>query len=276
MMNKSFDVENKKFIDIQEKIEQILKKEFLYSTTTARLGNSLIRINYTDKNVEIESQKDNRITLLQEQDKKVYVQIMGVLDDAKVGQLWEELENFFSIGSINIIEDSINNSEEKLDESGESIDRSDESIEIIEFLPSKDELVGEIKNQLENKGFFLEPEEVKTFINNFIEKYERLPVSSEINSIVKGYILMIQEENKLKSQVTEPVIEEPHEESPSNSFENVILSNYEITGRRKCPNCGNEGLIREVDDKTRILMDYPKIYAKKRCCTKCGYEWHVE
>jgi len=275
-MNKSFDVENKKFIDIQEKIEQILKKEFLYSTTTARLGNSLIRINYTDKNVEIESQKDNRITLLQEQDKKVYVQIMGVLDDAKVGQLWEELENFFSIGSINIIEDSINNSEEKLDESGESIDRSDESIEIIEFLPSKDELVGEIKNQLENKGFFLEPEEVKTFINNFIEKYERLPVSSEINSIVKGYILMIQEENKLKSQVTEPVIEEPHEESPSNSFENVILSNYEITGRRKCPNCGNEGLIREVDDKTKILMDYPKIYAKKRCCTKCGYEWHVE
>lgn len=275
-MNKSFDIENKKFIDIQEKIEQILKTEFLYSTTTARLGNSLIRINYTDKTIEIESQKDNRITLLQEQDKKVYVQIMGVLDDAKVGQLWEELENFFSIGSINIIEDSINNSEEKLDESGELIDRSDESIEIIEILPSKDELVGEIKNQLENKGFFLEPEEVKTFINNFIEKYERLPVSSEINSIVKGYIFMIQEENKLKSQITEPVIEEPHEELPSNSFENVILSNYEITGRRKCPNCGNEGLIREVDDKTKILMDYPKIYAKKRCCTKCGYEWHVE
>ncbi|KKM16846.1 hypothetical protein LCGC14_1681750, partial [marine sediment metagenome] len=302
--NKSFDIADKKFEDIQEQIEWILKTKLLYSTTTTRLGNSILRINYNDKNIEIESQKDNRITILQEQGKKIYIQIAGVLDDVKVGQLWEELNVFFLKESINIIKDSINETEENLDE-------SEESIEIIEILPSKDELVEEIKKLLENVGYILEMEEVETFINNFIEKYDRLPVLSELKAIIKGYILMIQEEKKLKSQITEPIIEESQEDLPSeevhqevitqdyltkelispeelnqeeisqegfpiDDFKELVLSKQEIVGRRRCPNCGNEGLIREVDDKTKILMDYPKIYAKKRCCVKCGFEWHAE
>lgn len=300
--NKSFDIEDKKFEDIQEKLEQILKAKLSYSTITTRLGNSLLRINYIDKKIEIESQKDNRITILQEQDKKVYIQIAGVLDDVQVGQLWEELENFFSIEAINIIEDSINDPEEKLDD-------SEETIEIIEILPSKDELVEEIKKLLKIKGHILETEEIEIFLNNFIEKYERLPIPSELNSIINGYILMIQEENKLKSQITEPIIEGSqeevsseelhqelilqddltqelnsleeliHEEAPQdkfpiNHFETVVLSKEDIATRRRCPSCGNEGLIREVDDKTKILMHSPRIYSKKRVCGQCAYEWH--
>jgi len=33
--------------------------------------------------------------------------------------------------------------------------------------------------------------------------------------------------------------------------------------------------IKEVDDRTRIISYTPRrIYAKKKSCTKCRYEWH--
>ncbi|MFX1597030.1 MAG: hypothetical protein ACFFBK_13320 [Promethearchaeota archaeon] len=45
--------------------------------------------------------------------------------------------------------------------------------------------------------------------------------------------------------------------------------------KRQCPNCGAMGFaIREVDDKNKIISYIPRrIYAKKRICTKCRYEW---
>jgi len=47
------------------------------------------------------------------------------------------------------------------------------------------------------------------------------------------------------------------------------------TYKRKCPKCGAMGFaIKEVDDKTRLISYVPvKIYAKKRVCTKCRYEF---
>ena len=44
-------------------------------------------------------------------------------------------------------------------------------------------------------------------------------------------------------------------------------------GRRQCPSCGDKGSIREVTDKTVIIMDYPRIYGKKKHCSRCAYEW---
>ena len=46
-------------------------------------------------------------------------------------------------------------------------------------------------------------------------------------------------------------------------------------GRRKCPICGNENLrlIREVEDKTKIISAYPRLYGKKLKCGQCGAEW---
>jgi len=46
-------------------------------------------------------------------------------------------------------------------------------------------------------------------------------------------------------------------------------------GRRKCPICGNENLrqIREVEDKTKIISAYPRMYGKKFKCGQCGAEW---
>ena len=48
--------------------------------------------------------------------------------------------------------------------------------------------------------------------------------------------------------------------------------------RLECPKCANyaRNMIREVDDKTHQIMDYPVIYAKKYICGKCGIEWNWE
>ncbi|MHA1468520.1 MAG: hypothetical protein ACTSP6_10660 [Promethearchaeota archaeon] len=44
---------------------------------------------------------------------------------------------------------------------------------------------------------------------------------------------------------------------------------------RQCPNCAAYGFaIREIDDKSRIISYVPRrIYAKKKHCTKCGFEF---
>ena len=43
---------------------------------------------------------------------------------------------------------------------------------------------------------------------------------------------------------------------------------------RQCPNCGAMGFaIKEVEDRTMILSYTPKVYGKKRVCTKCSYEF---
>jgi hypothetical protein len=49
-------------------------------------------------------------------------------------------------------------------------------------------------------------------------------------------------------------------------------------GRLRCPKCGNikNVMIREIEDKTHILNDYPLIYAKKYVCGVCGVHWRVE
>ncbi len=35
-------------------------------------------------------------------------------------------------------------------------------------------------------------------------------------------------------------------------------------------------MVREVQDRSRILNDYPVIYAKKYICGVCGSHWRVE
>ena len=52
-------------------------------------------------------------------------------------------------------------------------------------------------------------------------------------------------------------------------------STSQSTYKRKCPKCGAMGFaIKEVDDKTRLISYVPsRIYAKKRVCTKCRYEF---
>ncbi|MFX1586167.1 MAG: hypothetical protein ACFFDL_16595 [Promethearchaeota archaeon] len=49
----------------------------------------------------------------------------------------------------------------------------------------------------------------------------------------------------------------------------------EVIRKWQCPKCGNnnKAQIREIDDKTRLIYAYPKIYAKKYQCGQCAAQW---
>ena len=72
--------------------------------------------------------------------------------------------------------------------------------------------------------------------------------------------------NQQKDTIRVPNQEISLATSPSTSYSTL---------KRKCPKCGAMGFaIKEVDDKTRLISYVPvKIYAKKRVCTKCRYEF---
>ena len=63
--------------------------------------------------------------------------------------------------------------------------------------------------------------------------------------------------------------------TPSTGFDTPDPSGGQSTDRRVCPSCGASGFaIKEVEDKSKIVSYIPKpIYAKKKVCTKCGYEF---
>ena len=65
--------------------------------------------------------------------------------------------------------------------------------------------------------------------------------------------------------------------APAQYEEQTITSSEDTRiNKRVCPECGAMGFaIKEVDDRSRIISYTPRrIYAKKKSCTKCRYEWH--
>jgi len=265
----SFGIKNKSNTDIQKIMEDVLQKSLRYSTKTAKLGNTLLRINYFDENMDKELQKENKITILKEPEKKIYVKVNGKISDAQINQFWSELEKNLEI--------------------------SDDLDKVVEKIFSKDEIISNIIKKVQEKGYLIEKTDAETFIENFQEKYNRLPEKDEISSIVKGYIIITNGESLLNSEeeITSLTEEVPTENNVNifketldrlttsmhsnpislRPYENGVLVVEKPLGRRKCPSCGNEGLIHEIDDKSIILMDYPRIYGKKCCCAECGVEW---
>lgn len=75
------------------------------------------------------------------------------------------------------------------------------------------------------------------------------------------------------SSENESVLDIIEENQPPNSINTSISVREDSIGRRKCPSCGDETSIHEITDKSIILMDYPRIYGKKKYCGLCGYEW---
>ena len=82
-----------------------------------------------------------------------------------------------------------------------------------------------------------------------------------------------------KQQTTPPSYPSPSSFTPpAPKLQSASTITSEIDTRinkRKCPNCGAMGFaIKEVDDKTKILSYVPRrIYAKKKVCTKCRFEF---
>lgn len=254
----SFDMNGQNYEGIRQKVEQILQKDLMYSTNTKRLGKTLLRISYFNEDIDKEEQKDNRITILQEPERRVYIQIKGRLRDDQIRQMWAKLENDLNL-SKQIKQKKVT-------------------------LPSKQEIIQEIIELIKLKGYTIDYNDAQDFLENFQEKYARLPKNEEISSIVKGYVIMINENYLIEkteasiqseplSESIESILEGNIDEIQESSYNSSMVVLENPIGRRKCPSCGNEGLIHEVDDKNIILMDYPRIYGKKNCCAECGKEW---
>lgn len=254
----SFDMNGMEYKGIQTKIENILHKDLKFSTNSIKVGKSLLRISYFDENIDKEKQKNNRITILQEPEKRVYIQVKGQLTDGQVEQIWQELEKNSKVPK-----------------------KYEEKKEIV---TTKDEIIDSIIESIKLKGYLINKSAARTFLDNFYEKYARLPIDKEINSIVKGYIIMRNEDYLLeKSQIP---IKNEHQledinlftgrseiETESDSYGSSVLVVEDSVGRRKCPSCGEIGSIHEVTDKNLVIMDYPRIYGKKKYCGHCAYEW---
>ena len=67
----------------------------------------------------------------------------------------------------------------------------------------------------------------------------------------------------------------PKTEASAIIIESTETDDEETTRKWQCPHCGNtnKAQIRELDDKSRLIYSYPKIYAKKYICGQCGKEW---
>jgi hypothetical protein len=151
-------------------------------------------------------------------------------------------------------------------------------------LPTKEDIVFQITELIKLKGYKIEQNDAQEFIENFQLKYGRLPKNEEITSIVKGYVIMINEEN-LSEQAAATIQTDPLTESIATIISGEESESLEISvngralipenpiERRRCPSCGDESSIHEVTDKNIVLMDYPRIYGKKKYCGKCGYDW---
>jgi len=264
MLEKShlINIKDEDYHDIQRIVENVLEKDFSFSTNTKRLGKCLLRINYFDANVDRENQKNNRITILQEPERRIYIQINGTLTDSQINQLRNEFEK--------------------------NLDNPIEIKKNTNLIPSKDEIIWDIKEQIDERGYIVKIEDVQEFVENFIEKYNRFPKKDELNAIVKGYITMVNQgklfdnnetdiiKEPKTTEISKPNLDTIKEDSLLISNDNTVLVQSDGVERRKCPVCGNDRLIHEMDDKNVILLDYPKIYGKKNCCAECGYEWREQ
>ena len=154
---------------------------------------------------------------------------------------------------------------------------------------SKNNVVNRIYTKVEDLGFNIEKERVVTFIDNFMEKYNRLPQHDEIKPIVLSYMRICKEEERI-SEIFEQ--EEPsygvldkdiYLNSLNQASVNINKINYndgymvipKPEGRRICPVCGPSNLykIHEIIDKEDLICSYPRVYGKKFICDQCGIEW---
>ncbi|MFW9939383.1 MAG: hypothetical protein ACFFD5_17205 [Candidatus Thorarchaeota archaeon] len=137
--------------------------------------------------------------------------------------------------------------------------------------------IDELQRQLVNYQSLLE--EKDRYINQLINENEQL--KARIQGTQQQYI-----SNSYSASNSQPTLNPPPQfkPSPPSQAPQINLPKISPTGtystdsgfvKRQCPNCGASGFaIKEVDDKNRILSYIPRrIYAKKRVCTKCRFEF---
>ncbi len=115
--------------------------------------------------------------------------------------------------------------------------------------------------------------EINYYQAQVIEKDNKIIRLTTENSKLKTQIQnMTQPLNapSYSSQQVQPTLTPPQQPTSTFNPQGEIRVN-----KRRCPECGAMGFaIKEVDDKSNIISYIPrKIYAKKKVCTKCRYEF---
>lgn len=133
---------------------------------------------------------------------------------------------------------------------------------VLKDTPAKIEKVSEVDLEIKQEVKQEVKQEIKQ--EKAKEQTEVLPLEPEIISD-----LILTDTKMDLSQTSEPKELLNENEIP------IAPSEETVTRKKKCPNCGNtnKAQIREVDDKTRLIYTYPKIYAKMYKCGQCGAEW---
>ena len=127
-----------------------------------------------------------------------------------------------------------------------------------------------------------------TELFTLLEKREiQLSQLKEENAELRARIQNLQQQlSQPQQQLSPPQQKLSPPQHANQQIDTIIVPNQQIslatspstshsTYKRKCPKCGAMGFaIKEVDDKTRLISYVPvRIYAKKRVCTKCRYEF---
>ncbi len=117
-------------------------------------------------------------------------------------------------------------------------------------------------------------------------KDENAELRARIQNLEQQLSQPQQQLSQPQQQISPPQQQISPPQHANQQIDTIIVPNQQIslatspstshsTYKRKCPKCGAMGFaIKEVDDKTRLISYVPvKIYAKKRVCTKCRYEF---
>jgi len=134
--------------------------------------------------------------------------------------------------------------------------------------PEYKELINKLSDQI-NELF----SKLHDYQGLIAEKENMIARLSKENSILKSQILNLSQISKPPSFPSQKPYISP---VPKRTVVSPPISSEEPRiNKRVCPECGATGFaIREVDDKSKILIYSPRrIYAKKKICTKCRYEF---
>jgi hypothetical protein len=156
----------------------------------------------------------------------------------------------------------------------------------VEETLSKEKIITQIVEKVEDLGFSIEKRRVSSFIDNYYEKFNRLPEDKEIKPIILSYMKICKEEEE---QIEEMIVNLDDEDFNHGVFSKDLYNDMvrgfiphgdiliipKPEGRRVCPICGDSNLykIHEMTDKTDLLCSYPRIYGKKYSCDQCGIQW---
>ncbi|MHA2037877.1 MAG: hypothetical protein ACW972_09285 [Promethearchaeota archaeon] len=179
----------------------------------------------------------------------------------------------------------------------ENLERLQLEISNISELETENARLKEVILNLEKEKLELKKRKIPKIADIEKSYNQELPVdiSNEIKSIFeserpaeassstphKGYTVPPIKPKKFRRKLTsksESMNEEPSKPLSEDSTSSSELDSKKIikeTVRRKCPTCfnTNKKYIRELTDKTNILMQYPRIYGKKYKCGICRTEW---